>query len=139
LIKMEALTNGFQEGIALSPGGMISEGSGQNLFLVHGGVLYTPPIDGTLLTGITRDTVIKLARDAGIPVVEKPLPRDILYIADEVFLSGTASEITPVRSVDRLNVGDGTVGPVTRQLQKEYLAICKGEMPDRHGWLTPVK
>ncbi|MBC8088410.1 MAG: branched-chain amino acid transaminase [Phycisphaerae bacterium] len=139
LIKMEALANGFQEGIALSPGGMVSEGSGQNLFLVHGGVLYTPPIDGTLLTGITRDTIIKLARDAGIAVVEKPLPRDILYIADEVFLSGTASEVTPVRSIDRLNVGDGKVGPMTRQLQKEYLGICKGEIADRHGWLTPVK
>lgn len=139
LIKMEALANGFQEAIALSPGGMVSEGSGQNVFMVHGGVLYTPPIDGTLLTGITRDTVIKLAGDAGIKVLEKPMPRDLLYIADEIFLSGTASEVTPVRSVDKLKVGDGKVGPITRQLQKEYLGICKGEIADRHGWLTPVK
>lgn len=139
LVKMEALANGFQEGIALSPGGMVSEGSGQNVFIVHGGVLYTPPIDGTLLTGITRDTVITLARDAGIQVIEKPMPRDLLYIADEIFLSGTASEVTPVRSVDKLNVGDGKVGPITRRLQKEYLGICKGEIADRHGWLTAVK
>ncbi len=139
LIKMEALDKGFQEGIALSPGGMVSEGSGQNIFMVHGGVLYTPPIDGTLLTGITRDTVIKLANDAGLTVMEKPIPRDVLYIADEIFLSGTASEVTPVRSIDKLKVGDGKVGPITRLLQKEYLAICKGEIADRHGWLTMVK
>lgn len=139
LIKMEALEKGFQEGIALSPGGMVSEGSGQNVFMVHGGVLYTPPIDGTLLTGITRDTVIKLAADLGIAVMEKPIPRDVLYIADEVFLSGTASEVTPVRSIDKLNVGDGKVGPITRRIQQEYLGICKGEIPDRHGWLTMVK
>lgn len=139
LIKMEALANGFQEGIALSTGGMVSEGSGQNVFLVHGGVLYTPPVDGTLLSGITRDTVMKLARDAGIVVIEKPMPRDLLYIADEIFFSGTASEVTPVRSVDRLPVGDGKVGPVTRRIQQEYLGICKGELPDRHGWLTMVK
>ncbi|MGV3708228.1 MAG: branched-chain amino acid transaminase [Gemmatimonas sp.] len=139
LIKMEALEKGFQEGIALSPGGMVSEGSGQNVFLVHGGVLYTPPIDGTLLTGITRDTVIKLAGNAGIQVIEKPIPRDILYIADEVFLCGTASEVTPVRSIDKLNVGDGKVGPITRRIQQEYLGICKGEIADRHGWLTMVK
>lgn len=139
LIKMEALEKGFQEGIALSTGGMVSEGSGQNVFMVHGGVLYTPPIDGTLLTGITRDTVIKLANDAGIPVMEKPIPRDVLYIADEVFLSGTASEVTPVRSIDKLKVGDGKVGPITRRIQQEYLGICKGEIADRHGWLTMVK
>lgn len=138
LIKMEALANGFQEGIALSTGGMVSEGSGQNVFLVHGGVLYTPPQDGTLLSGITRDTVMKLARDAGIVAVEKPMPRDLLYIADEIFFSGTASEVTPVRSVDRLPVGDGKVGPITRRIQQEYLGICKGELPDRHGWLTMV-
>lgn len=139
LIKMEALANGFGEGIALSTGGMVSEGSGQNVFLVHGGVLYTPPVDGTLLSGITRDTVMKLARDAGIVVIEKPMPRDLLYIADEIFFSGTASEVTPVRSVDRLPVGDGKVGPITRRIQQEYLGICKGELPDRHGWLTMVK
>jgi branched-chain amino acid aminotransferase len=139
LVKMEALTNGFDEGIALAPGGTISEGSGQNIFLVTDGVVYTPPIDGTLLHGITRDTVATLARDAGYQIIEKPMPRENLYLADEIFLTGTASEVTPVRSVDRITVGDGKVGPITRALQQEYLAIAKGEKPDRHGWLTMVR
>ena len=139
LVKMEALANGYDEGIALSPGGTISEGSGQNIFLVTDGVIYTPPIDGTLLTGITRDTISIIARDAGYQVIEKHLPRESLYLADEIFLTGTASEVTPVRSVDKLKVGDGTVGPITRAIQQEYLAIAKGEKPDRHNWLTMVK
>ena len=138
LVKMEALANGYDEGIALSPGGTISEGSGQNVFLVADDVLYTPPIDGTMLTGITRDTIITLARDANIPVVEKTLPREMLYTADEVFMTGTASEVTPVRSVDKLKVGTGKVGPITRTIQSEYLDIVKGNKPDRHGWLTMV-
>jgi branched-chain amino acid aminotransferase len=138
LIKMEALTNGFQEGIALSPGGTVSEGSGQNVFLVHDGVLHTPPVDGTLLTGITRATVLTLARDHGIPVSELPIAREMLYIADEVFLSGTASEVTPVRSVDRITVGHGKRGPITTLLQKEYLELATGKRPDTHGWLTRV-
>lgn len=138
LIKMEALTNGFQEGIALSPGGMVSEGSGQNVFLVHDGVLHTPPVDGTLLTGITRATVLTMARDRGIPVSELPVARDMLYIADEIFLSGTASEVTPVRSVDRITVGNGKRGPITTILQKEYLDVATGKRPDTHGWLTSV-
>ena len=139
LIKMEALANGYDEAIAMSPSGMISEGSGQNVFLVANGVVYTPTIDGTLLTGITRDTIITLCRDAGITVNEKPLPRELLYTADEVFMTGTASEVTPVRSVDKINVGDGKVGAITKRIQKEYLAIAKGEVPDRHNWLTMVK
>jgi branched-chain amino acid aminotransferase len=139
LVKMEALANGYDEGIALAPGGTISEGSGQNIFLVTDGVIYTPPIDGTLLTGITRDTVSTLARDAGYTLIEKALPRESLYLADEIFLTGTASEVTPVRSVDKIKVGDGKVGPITRAIQKEYLAIAMGEAPDRHGWLTMVK
>jgi len=139
LVKMEALANGFDEAIALGPGGMISEGSGQNVFIVHKEALYTPPIDGTLLTGITRDTVITLARDAGMTVYEQPLAREMLYIADEVFLSGTASEVTPVRSVDRITVGSGKRGPITRQIQKEYLEIASGAREDRHGWLTNVR
>jgi branched-chain amino acid aminotransferase len=139
LVKMEALANGYDEGISLSPGGTVSEGSGQNIFLVTDGVIYTPPIDGTLLTGITRHTIITLAREAGYTVIEKLLPRESLYLADEIFLTGTASEVTPVRSVDKLNVGDGTVGPITRAIQVEYLGIAKGERPDRHGWLTMVK
>lgn len=139
LIKMEALANGFDEAIALGPGGMLSEGSGQNVFIVHDGTLYTPPIDGTLLTGITRATILTLASDAGIPVVERPLAREMLYQADEVFLTGTASEVTPVRSVDRITVGTGKPGPMSRQLQREYLDIVTGAREDRHGWLTNVR
>ncbi len=138
LIKMEALTNGYDEALALGPDGMISEGSGQNLFAIDGGVLYTPPIDGTLLPGITRDTVINLAADEGIKVQVQPLSREVLYTADELFVCGTASEITPVRSVDRIQVGDGKPGPVTRKLQQRFLNIVNGRAPDEHGWLTAV-
>lgn len=136
LIKMEALRNGYDEAIALGPDGMLSEGSGQNVFLVDGGVLYTPPIDGTLLAGITRDTVLKLAQEEGIGVEIGPLTREALYTCDEVFVCGTASEITPIKSVDRLPVGDGKVGPVTKRLQKRFLDIVNGREPDTHGWLT---
>ena len=136
LIKMEALRNGYDEAIALGPDGMLSEGSGQNVFLVDGGVLYTPPIDGTLLPGITRDTVLKLAHEEGIGVQIGPLTRESLYTCDEVFVCGTASEITPIRSVDRLAVGDGKGGPVTKRLQKRFLDIVNGREPDTHGWLT---
>jgi branched-chain amino acid aminotransferase len=139
LIKMEALRNGFQEAIALTPDGMVSEGSGQNVFAVADGVLYTPPIDGTMLPGITRDAVLTLARDAGIPVQVGPLTREVLYTADELFVCGTASEVTPVRSVDRLKVGDGGVGPITRQLQRAFLDVVNGRARDVHGWLTPVR
>lgn len=139
LIKMEALRNGFHEAIALTPDGMVSEGSGQNVFAVDGGALYTPPIDGTLLPGITRETVMTLAADAGLRVHVQPLTREVLYTSEELFVCGTASEITPVRSVDRLPVGDGTVGPITRQLQQRYLDIVNGRARDVHGWLTPVR
>ena len=139
LIKMEALRNGFHEAIALTPDGMVSEGSGQNVFAVDGGALYTPPIDGTLLPGITRETVMTLAADAGLRVHVQPLTREVLYTSDELFVCGTASEITPVRSVDRLPVGDGTVGPITRQLQQRFLDIVNGRARDVHGWLTPVR
>jgi branched-chain amino acid aminotransferase len=139
LIKMEALANGFGEAIALGPGGMLSEGSGQNVFIVQNGTLYTPQIDGTLLTGITRASVLALARDAGIPVEERPLAREMLYVADEVFLTGTASEVTPVRSIDRIAVGSGERGRITAQLQREYLDIATGKVEDRHGWLTHVR
>jgi branched-chain amino acid aminotransferase len=118
---------------------MISEGSGQNVFLVRGGVLFTPPVDGTLLPGITRDTVLTIARDAGIEVREQELPREALYLADEVFFSGTAAEITPVRSVDKITVGTGEIGAVTRELQRRFLATVHGETPDVHGWLTPTR
>jgi branched-chain amino acid aminotransferase len=135
LAKMEALANGFEEAIALGPDGMVSEGSGHNLFIVQGGVLFTAPVDGTLLPGITRLTMITLARDLGIPLREQPLPRELLYTADEVFFCGTAAEVTPIRSVDRLPVGTGRPGRVTQQLQRTYLEIAKGEADDVHGWL----
>ena len=139
LIKMQALADGYAEAIALGPNGMISEGSGQNVFLVRGSTLFTPPVDGTLLPGITRDTVITIARDAGIEVREQELPRESLYLADEVFFSGTAAEITPVRSVDKIGVGNGEIGPVTRELQRRFIAVVHGETPDDHGWLTPTR
>lgn len=139
LIKMEALANGFAEAIALSPDGMISEGSGQNTFLVSDGTIYTPPVNGTLLSGITRASIVTLARDAGIPVVEQMLPREMLYACDEIFLTGTASEVTPVRSVDRIKVGTGRVGPITQQLQQRFLATVRGEAEDPYGWLTYVR
>jgi len=139
LIKMEALRNGFAEGIGLGPNGMISEGSGQNLFLVHRGTIYTPTINGTLLHGITRYSILTLARDMGIPVREQELPREMLYTADEVFLTGTASEVTPVRSVDRIEIGSGKRGPITTQLQQRFLDLVRGVGEDTYGWLTYVR
>lgn len=139
LIKMEALANGYEEAIALGPDGMVSEGSGQNLFAVEGGVLYTPPVDGTLLPGITRNTVVALAEEMGVKLVVQPLAREVLYTCDELFLCGTASEITPVRSVDKLPVGDGKVGPITRGLQQRFLDIVNGRVEDTRGWLTYVR
>jgi branched-chain amino acid aminotransferase len=139
LIKMEALANGYGEGIALGPEGMISEGSGQNVFIVQKGVVYTTPSNGTLLPGITRDSIITLARAAGLEVREQLMPRESLYIADEVFLTGTASEVTPVRSVDRITVGPGRAGEVTKLLQRTFLDIVTGRSEDAHGWLTHVK
>ena len=138
LIKMEALANGYDEAIALGPEGLISEGSGQNVFIVQKGVIYTTPSNGTLLPGITRDTVLNLAHEAGIAVQIGPLTRESLYTCDEAFVCGTASEIVPMRSVDRLPVGDGGVGPVTRRLQKRFLDIVNGRAPDTFGWLTLV-
>jgi len=138
LIKMEAITNGYEEGIALDNAGRISEGSGENIFLVYGGRILTPPLEGTILQGITRDSIMILARDAGYTVVEQNIAREMLYIADEVFFTGTAAEVTPIRSVDRIPVGSGTRGPVTERLQKEFFALLKGEGEDRYGWLTPM-
>lgn len=139
LIKMEALANGYDEAIALGPEGMVSEGSGQNVFAVDGGVLYTPPLDGTLLPGITRSTVIALAEELGMKVVIGPLAREVLYTSDELFVCGTASEITPVRSVDKLPVGDGKVGPITKKMQSLFLDIVNGRVEDTRGWLTYVR
>ena len=139
LIKMEALTNGYDEAIALGRDGMISEGSGQNVFLVQRGAIYTTPRNGTLLPGITRDSIITLARDAGLEVHEVPLQREMLYTADEIFLTGTASEVTPVRSVDRIEVGTGKAGEITMKLQRTFLDLVHGKGPDAHGWLTHVR
>jgi branched-chain amino acid aminotransferase len=139
LIKMEALANGYQEGIALGPGGLVSEGSGQNIFLVRGGKLITPAMDGTLLEGVTRDCILSIARDMGIPVSEQRVPREMLYMSDEIFFTGTAAEVTPVRSVDRIVVGEGVSGPVTRALQERLLGIAHGRLPDTYGWRKPVR
>jgi branched-chain amino acid aminotransferase len=138
LIKMEALANGYAEGIALDSHGYVSEGSGENIFVVRDGRIHTPPLGASVLPGITRDSVLTLARAAGIPVVETIVPREMLYIADEVFFSGTAAEITPIRSVDRITVGQGRRGPVAERLQKDFFGVIDGTAPDVHGWLTPV-
>ena len=138
LIKLEALENGYDEGIGLDTSGMVSEGSGENIFLVRDGVMYTPAVGGSILRGITRDSIIRLARDMNIPVIEQPIPREMLYIADEVFFTGTAAEVTPVSSVDRVKIGTGVRGPVTGKLQKEFFGIVSGEIEDRHGWLLYV-
>jgi branched-chain amino acid aminotransferase len=139
LVKMEALRNGFAEGIALTTDGLISEGSGQNLFLVYRGTLYTPTINGTLLHGVTRYSILTLARDMGFEVREQEMPREMLYTADEVFLCGTASEVTPVRSVDRIEIGNGRRGPITTQIQQRFLDIARGAVDDPYGWLTYVR
>ena len=139
LIKMEALTNGYVEGIGLSRDGTVAEGSGENIFVVWRDRVITPPTASAGLPGITRSTVLELARECGFDVVEQQIPRELLYIADEVFFCGTASEITPIRSVDRISVGNGARGPVVERLQKEFFAIVEGRVPDRHGWLTPVE
>jgi branched-chain amino acid aminotransferase len=138
LIKMEAIANGYSEGIALDAAGYVSEGSGENIFVVRDGRIHTPPLGASVLPGITRDTVLTLARESGIPTVETIVPREMLYIADEVFFSGTAAEITPIRSVDRIPIGKGRRGPIAEKLQKEFFAIINGATPDRHGWLSPV-
>ena len=136
LIKMEALRNGYSEGIGLDPTGHVSEGSGENIFLVQNGTVYTPPLASAGLTGITRSSVLTLCQDLGITVREEAIPREMLYVADEVFLTGTAAEITPLRSIDRITIGAGKRGPVTKRLQEEFFAILTGAKPDRHNWLT---
>jgi len=139
LIRMEADINGYSEGIALDVNGLVSEGSGENVFLVRNGVLYTPPLANSALSGITRDSVLTIARHLGLPVVEQSVPRELLYIADEVFFTGTAAEVAPIRSIDRIVIGDGTPGAITKQIADEFFGIANGLKPDRFGWLTPVK
>jgi branched-chain amino acid aminotransferase len=138
LSKMEARLDGYIEGIMLDSQGLVSEGSGENLFVVRDDVLFTTPLAHGILNGITRDSVTQIARDLGFEVREQAMPREFLYIADEVFFTGTAAEITPIRSIDRIPVGTGRPGPVCRAIQSEFLGIARGQIDDRHGWLTPV-
>lgn len=138
LIKMEAALGGYVEGIALDTNGLLSEGSGQNLFLVRDEVVYTPPVAASVLQGITRDAVLTLAQDLGFQVREQAMPREMLYVVDEAFFVGTAVEITPIRSIDKIVVGEGRRGPVTAALQTAFFDYVAGRTPDRHNWLTPV-
>ncbi len=138
LIKMEAIANGYTEGIALDAAGYVSEGSGENIFVVRDGKIHTPPLGASVLPGITRDSILMLAGKLGIPVVETLVPREMLYIADEVFFSGTAAEITPIRSIDKITVGKGRRGPIAEALQKEFFGIINGTKPDEFGWLSHV-
>jgi branched-chain amino acid aminotransferase len=139
LIRMEAEANGYQEGIALDVNGLVSEGSGENIFVVRNGVLFTPPLANSALSGITRDSVITIARHLGFTVTEQSLPRELLYIADEVFFTGTAAEVSPIRSIDRIVIADGKPGEITKKIADEFFGIANGLRPDRFGWLTPVK
>jgi len=138
LIKMEAILEGYAEGIALDTDGNLSEGSGQNIFIVRDGTVYTPPLGSSILGGITRDSVIALARDRGYTVSESIIPREALYIADEVFVVGTAAEVTPIRSIDKIKIGAGRRGPVTEALQRAFFDVINGNAPDTHSWLTFV-
>jgi len=138
LIKNEALADGYVEGIALDAAGYVSEGSGENIFVVMNGELLTPPLGASVLPGITRATVLTMAEELEIKVKETLIPREMLYIADEVFFTGSAAEVTPIRSIDRIQIGTGSRGPITEQLQKRFFEYVNGELPDKHGWLTYV-
>jgi branched-chain amino acid aminotransferase len=139
LIKMEAVLDGYNEAIALDSFGVVSEGSGQNLFLVRDEVLHTPPLATAGLSGITRDIVVTLAEDLGYQVREQDLPREMLYVADELFFTGTAAEVSPIRSVDKVTIGSGRRGPITMRLQQAFFDYVNGVVPDRHNWLLPVE
>lgn len=138
LMKMEAVQNGYVDAIALGPGGLVSEGSGMNLFLVDEGKIISPVLDGTSLVGITRNAILHIAADLGYEVVERPVPREELYTVDEMFFCGTAAEVTPVRSVDRIEIGAGKAGPITLDVQRRFLDTVNGRIDDTHGWLTYV-
>jgi branched-chain amino acid aminotransferase len=138
LVAREARRLGFGEGIALASTGLLSEGAGENLFLVFEGALHTTPVSAALLNGLTRNSIIRLAKDAGLEVIERDLPREYLYLCDELFMCGTAAEITPIRSVDGKPVGSGKPGPVTAKIQKLFFGLFDGSTPDRYGWLEPV-
>ncbi len=138
-ISMEARDNGFNEGIALDGNGLVSEGAGENLFVIHDGVVYTPGLGSSILMGITRDSALQILDDLGYEVKHQALPREMLYIADEIFFTGTAAEITPIRSVDRIEVGSGTRGPITKAVQDQFFGITSGELSDKFNWLTHVQ
>lgn len=138
-VTMEAADNGFAEGIALDVSGFVSEGSGENVFLVRRGVIYTPPVGASILLGVNRDYVITIARDLGYEVREQMLPREMLYVADELFFTGTAVEVSPIRSVDRIKIGNGSRGPITKKIQDQFFGIINGDIPDKYGWMTQVK
>jgi|UniRef100_A0A7V3RIT4 branched-chain amino acid aminotransferase len=138
LIKMEAIVYGFVEGIALDNAGYVSEGSGENIFAVKDGIVYTPPLHACILPGITRDTVIQLCKDLGIPIIQEMLNREFLYLADEVFFTGSAAEVTPIRSIDKITIGEGKAGPITKKIQKYFFDIIEGRIEDKHGWLIKV-
>jgi branched-chain amino acid aminotransferase len=139
LAKMESITNGYDEGIMLDYQGMVSEGSGENIFVILDGVIYTPPISSSLLSGLTRDAIITLAGEMDLEIHQEPIPREMLYISDEVFLTGTAAEVTPVRSVDKIIVGLGCRGEITRKIQDAFFAVVNGENKNYHKWLTPIE
>nr|HOT37608.1 branched-chain amino acid transaminase [Candidatus Latescibacterota bacterium]HQI77819.1 branched-chain amino acid transaminase [Candidatus Latescibacterota bacterium]HQK21989.1 branched-chain amino acid transaminase [Candidatus Latescibacterota bacterium] len=138
LVKLEAMANGYDEGIVLDTSGYVAEGSGENIFVVRDGILFTPPTSSSLLPGITRNSVITLARELNYTVREEQIPREALYIADEVFFTGTAAEITPIATIDKVPIGSGKRGPVTKEIQDALFGILDGTIADRHGWLTPV-
>ncbi len=138
LVRMEAVRHGYEEGITLDSYGNVAEGSGENIFLVMNGTIYTPPAGSSILPGITRHSVMTMARDLGIPIVEQSIPRALLYTADEVFMTGTAVEITPARSVDRIQVGNGKTGVITKKVMKAFASVVEGAK-DPHKWLTFVK
>jgi branched-chain amino acid aminotransferase len=139
LVKMEALENGYDEGIMLDYQGMVSEGSGENIFIIKDDVIYTPSMSSSLLKGITRDSIIKLAKSMDLDVREEQIPREMLYMADEIFFTGTAAEVTPIRSVDKITIGNGKRGPITEKLQTGFFKILKGEVDDEFSWLTYLK
>ena len=138
LIRQEAAIDGYSEGIALDVNGYVSEGSGENIFVIRDGKIFTPHFGSSILNGITRASIIQIAKDFGYEVVETFIPREMLYIADEVFFTGTAAEVTPIRSVDKIEIGNGRRGPITERIQKEFFSYIAGEIPDRYNWLTPV-
>ncbi|MCH8871727.1 branched-chain amino acid transaminase [candidate division KSB1 bacterium] len=138
LINLEAKADGYIEGIGLDSNGYVSEGSGENIFVIRDNRIYTPPLSSSILPGITRDCVIKLAEDFGYKVEEITIPREFLYIADEVFFTGSAAEVSPIKSIDRIPIGEGRRGPITEKIQKRFFGILTGEFEDKYSWLTPV-